>query len=91
MISKYDGSTYTPVVVSTDSSVKLYTYTAEENCTLVLSYGYHYSHIAMLSNENINAIGRYLYSDVPLTNVVWGKYISASGAVLASGWNGNRI
>ena len=81
MISKYDGSAYTPVVVSTDSSVKLYTYTADEDCTLVLSYGYHYSHIAMLSSENIAAIGRYLYSSVPFTNVVWGKYISAGGVV----------
>jgi len=81
MISKYASSAYTPVVVSTDSSVKLYTYTADEDCTLVLSYGYRYSHIAMLSSENIAAIGRYLYSDVPFTNVVWGKYISASGVV----------
>ncbi len=50
MISLYDGNTYTPVVISIDSSEHVYEYTATENCVVRCSFTYRSHYTATITS-----------------------------------------
>lgn len=48
MIAEKVGTSYTPLVVSIDSTVRLYSYTATHDCAITLSYNSGYEHSAYI-------------------------------------------
>ena len=89
MISTYADSSYTPKVVSYDSTLKIYEWKATEDCQVVLSYNIATNHIAAITGKIQLAIDNYVYKELSFAGAIWGKFIGTDG-IPASGANDFR-
>ena len=89
MISVYANSAYTPKVISDGGDLKLYSYTADDDCKVAFSYDYRVDHAVLLTSEAIQAVTEYVYASLPLTNLHWGQFINMRGEI-SSGANDFR-
>ena len=85
MVAMVNGDKYTPVVISTNSEISVYEYTADRDCSLVFSFTYNRGYTLNISTQNIGDVasaavllnnGYYLKPDLTIVN---GSYIDAWG------------